>query len=57
MWMSELPPFVTFFLAALLPLVTRGTLRAVLMLAAPLLGPVGPLQPEVWTYWDSWWAF
>ena len=38
MWMSELPPFVPFFLAALLALVTRGHLRAVLMLAAPLLG-------------------
>jgi multicomponent Na+:H+ antiporter subunit D len=38
MWMIELPPFVPFFIAALLALVTRGTLRAVLMLAAPLLG-------------------
>jgi multicomponent Na+:H+ antiporter subunit D len=38
MWMSELPPFLPFFLAALLALVTRGPLRAVLMLAAPLLG-------------------
>ena len=38
MWMSELPPFVPFFLAALLALVTRGPLRATLMLAAPLLG-------------------
>jgi multicomponent Na+:H+ antiporter subunit D len=37
MWMSELPPFVPFFLAALLALVTRGTLRVVMMLAAPLL--------------------
>ena len=38
MWMSELPPFVPFFLAALLALVTRGSVRAVLILAAPLLG-------------------
>lgn len=38
MWMTELPPFVPFFLAALLALVTRGYLRAVLMLAAPLFG-------------------
>ena len=38
MWMSELPPFVPFFLAALLALVTRGPLRAALMVAAPLLG-------------------
>ena len=38
MWMSELPPFVPFFLAALLALVTRGVLRSTIMLAAPLLG-------------------
>ena len=38
MWISELPPFVPFFLAALLALVTRGSLQAVIMLAAPLLG-------------------
>ena len=38
MWMSELPPFVPFFLAALLALVTRGSLRTAMMLAAPLLG-------------------
>ena len=38
MWMSELPPFVPFFLAALLVLVTRGTLQSTIMLAAPLLG-------------------
>ena len=38
MWMSSLPPFVPFFLAALLATVTRGPLRAALMLAAPFLG-------------------
>ena len=38
MWMSELPPFVPFFLAALLVLVTRGTLQSAILLAAPLLG-------------------
>jgi multicomponent Na+:H+ antiporter subunit D len=38
MWMSELPAFVPFFVAALLVLVTRGTLRSAIMLAAPLLG-------------------
>jgi len=36
--MTELPPFILFFLAALLALVTRGHLRSALMLAAPLLG-------------------
>jgi multicomponent Na+:H+ antiporter subunit D len=38
MWISELPPFVPFFLAALLVLVTRGYLQSAIMLAAPLLG-------------------
>jgi multicomponent Na+:H+ antiporter subunit D len=38
MWMSELPPFVPFFAAAFLALLTRGPLRSALMLAAPVLG-------------------
>ncbi|MGB5621464.1 MAG: Na(+)/H(+) antiporter subunit D [Gammaproteobacteria bacterium] len=38
MWMSELPPFVPFFIAALLALAARGWLRAVLLLATPVLG-------------------
>ena len=38
MWTSELPPFVPFLIAALLALLTRGRLRAAIMLAAPLLG-------------------
>jgi multicomponent Na+:H+ antiporter subunit D len=38
MWMSELPPFVPFFIAALLAMVTRGWLRSLIMLATPVLG-------------------
>tara|TARA_R100001377_G_scaffold79751_2_gene58191 strand:- start:1939 stop:3630 length:1692 start_codon:yes stop_codon:yes gene_type:complete len=38
MWAIELPPFVPFFVAAALALVTRGQLRNVIMLAAPVLG-------------------
>ncbi len=38
MWMNNLPPFIPFFLAALLALITRRHLRSALMLAAPLLG-------------------
>ncbi|MGB5473014.1 MAG: Na(+)/H(+) antiporter subunit D [Gammaproteobacteria bacterium] len=38
MWTSELPPFVPFLIAALLALLTRGRLRAAIMLAAPALG-------------------
>ncbi len=38
MWMSELPPFVPFFLAALLALATRGVVRQLILLSAPILG-------------------
>jgi len=38
MWMSELPPFIPFFIAALLVLVTRGWLRNIVLLVTPLLG-------------------
>ncbi len=38
MWITELPPFAPFFIAALLALVTRGSLRASILLATPLLG-------------------
>ncbi len=35
---TELPPFLPFFVGALLAAVTRGRLRALLMLAVPVLG-------------------
>ena len=38
MWMSELPPFVPFFIAALLVLLTRGLLRNANLLLTPVLG-------------------
>lgn len=38
MWMSDLPPFVPFFIAAALALFTRGWLRGVIMVATPILG-------------------
>ena len=37
---TELPPFLPFFIVALLAAVTRGRLRAALMLATPILGAV-----------------
>lgn len=40
MWMTELPPFVPFFLGALLVGVTRGWLRAIILLATPVLGGI-----------------
>ena len=38
MWMTELPPFVPFFIAALLAMITRGQLRSLILLATPILG-------------------
>ena len=37
MWMLEIPPFLPFFIAALIAFVTRGTLRNVIMLATPIV--------------------
>lgn len=37
MWMLEIPPFLPFFIAALIAALTRGTLRNVLMIATPIL--------------------
>ena len=36
--MSELPPFVLFFVAALLVLVTQGTVRSAILIATPFVG-------------------
>ena len=38
MWMSELPPFVPFFIAAFLALGTRGHIRNLILLLTPVLG-------------------
>ncbi len=38
MWMIDLPPFVPFFVAALLATITRGWLRNLIVLATPVLG-------------------
>ncbi len=52
-WSSSLPPFIPFFVAALLVLVTRGLLRNIILIATPLLGglhlwfDVQPLVPMV----------
>lgn len=55
MWMSNLPPFIPFFIAALLVLVTQGHLRSIILLATPVLGglhlwfDVQPFVPMVAT--------
>jgi len=38
MWMIDLPPFIPFFVAALLVLFTSGWVRSLVMLAVPVLG-------------------
>lgn len=38
MWLIEMPPFVVFYVAALLVAVLRGRLAMLVMLAAPVLG-------------------
>jgi len=40
MWMLELPPFVPFFIVALIAAVTRGTLRGAIMVATPILSAI-----------------
>ncbi len=40
MWMLELPPFVPFYIGAFIALVSRGPLRAAIMLAIPVLSAI-----------------
>ncbi|MGD2052495.1 MAG: Na(+)/H(+) antiporter subunit D [Gammaproteobacteria bacterium] len=40
MWMTDLPPFVPFFIAAFLAMIARGWSRNLIILAAPLLGGI-----------------
>jgi len=52
MWMPELPPFVPFFIGALLALITRGHLRSAIMIAVPILSGIHLwLLPEG-IYWQ-----
>ena len=37
MWMLEIPPFLPFFIGALIAAFTRGTLRNVIMIATPIV--------------------
>ncbi|MFQ5938134.1 MAG: proton-conducting transporter membrane subunit, partial [Acidiferrobacterales bacterium] len=52
MWMSELPPFVPFFIGALLAGLTRGYLRQALLLLIPVLGGVHLLGVTPGIYWE-----
>ena len=44
MWMLEIPPFVPFFISALIALATRGFLRAVIMTIIPVISML-----QLWT--------
>jgi multicomponent Na+:H+ antiporter subunit D len=46
MWLAELPPFVPFYVAAVLAGLTRGRIRVLILLAAPLLGGLQLLGVE-----------
>ncbi len=40
MWMLEIPPFVPFFIGALIAAISRGPLRGAIMVAIPILGAI-----------------
>ncbi len=44
MWMLEIPPFLPFFIGALMAAFTRGTLRGVILLAVPVVSAL-----HLWT--------
>lgn len=52
MWMTELPPFVPFFIGALVLPLTRGWLRSLLLLAIPLLGGIHLWQVPEGIHWQ-----
>lgn len=53
MWAIEIPPFVPFFVAALLATVTRGWLRSIILLMAPLLGGLHLMTVTEGIYWQT----
>ena len=53
MWITELPPFVPFYLAALLAAIITERLRTVIMLLVPILGGVHLLGVPEGTHWTA----
>jgi multicomponent Na+:H+ antiporter subunit D len=53
MWMIELPPFVPFFIGSILTLVTRGYLRAIIMLLIPVLGGLHLWMIPEGSHWQT----
>ncbi|HJN48977.1 MAG: Na(+)/H(+) antiporter subunit D [Pseudomonadales bacterium] len=52
MWMTELPPFVPFYVGALLALLTRGRVRGLVMVAIPILGAAHLWMTPEAVYWQ-----
>jgi|TARA_Y100000310_G_scaffold326985_1_gene392667 multicomponent Na+:H+ antiporter subunit D len=52
MWMSELPPFVPFYVGAVLALLTRGRIRGVIMVAIPILSGIHLWLTPAAVYWE-----
>lgn len=52
MWITELPPFAPFFIAAALALLTRGNVRNVIMLLTPVLGGLHLLSVPEGIHWQ-----
>ncbi len=51
-WATELPPFVPFYIAALLVMLTRGYLRQLVMLLVPVLGGIQLLDVSPGIHWQ-----
>ena len=52
MWVTELPPFIPFFIGALLATVVRGYVRQALMLLVPVVGGLHLLSVESGIHWQ-----
>lgn len=53
MWAIELPPFVPFYIAAVLAYFTHGKLRSAILLATPVLGGLHLLMVPEGIYWQT----
>lgn len=53
MWAIELPPFVPFYVAAVLAYFTHGKLRNIILLATPILGGLHLLMVPEGIYWQT----
>ena len=51
-WTTELPPFVPFYIGALLVVLTRGHVRLAVLLLVPVAGGLQLLGVEPGTYWE-----